>query len=87
MSASAWSQDTSKTPAAPQVQQQVVVNGSQTDIEASRDFVAGKLIIGRKQIADSGLQNVSEILKREPAVSVGKMAGWACLACRVIRKF
>lgn len=72
MSASAWSQDTSKTPAAPQVQQQVVVNGSQTDIEASRDFVAGKLIIGRKQIADSGLQNVSEILKREPAVSVGK---------------
>jgi outer membrane receptor for ferrienterochelin and colicin len=48
------------------------VNGSQTDIEASQDFVAGKVIIGRKQIEQSGLQNVTEILKRDPVITLGK---------------
>ncbi|WP_374581516.1 TonB-dependent receptor plug domain-containing protein [Pseudoduganella sp.] len=46
---------------------QVVVNG-----EAERDFVAGKLVIGKKAIADSGAQNAGEVLRREPAVTVGK---------------
>jgi hypothetical protein len=52
--------------------QKVTINAAQTDIAASRDFAAGKLIIGRQRIADSGLQNAAEMLKREPAVTVGK---------------
>lgn len=36
-----------------------------------RDFVAGKIIIGRKRIEDSGVRTVQELLKREPAVTVG----------------
>jgi len=52
--------------------QQVIVNGARTDVEASRDFVAGKIIIGRQRVADSGLQNTGELLRREPAVSIGK---------------
>jgi hypothetical protein len=50
----------------------IIINGAQTDIAASRDFAAGKLIIGRQRIAGSGLQNAAELLKREPAVTVGK---------------
>lgn len=52
--------------------QQVVISGAQTDVEAGQDFVAGKIIIGQKKIADSGLQNTGELLRREPAVSVDK---------------
>lgn len=52
--------------------QQVVISGAQTDIEAGQDFVAGKIIIGQKKIADSGLQNTGELLRREPAISVDK---------------
>lgn len=49
----------------------MVVN-SQTDVEASRDFVAGKLIIGRKALEESGVQNISDVLRREPAITLGK---------------
>lgn len=49
---------------------QVVVAASQADAQSRRDFVAGKIIIGRKRIEDSGADNVAELLKREPAVSV-----------------
>ena len=52
--------------------QQVVISGAQTDLEASQDFVAGKIIIGQKKIAGSGLQNTGELLRREPAISVDK---------------
>lgn len=52
--------------------QKVEITGSQNSQDASRDFVAGKLIIGRQQIVESGLQNVGDLLKREPAVTVGK---------------
>ena len=52
--------------------QKVVVSGARTDVEASQDFVAGKIIIGQKKIADSGLQNTGELLRREPAISVDK---------------
>lgn len=51
--------------------QKVVVNG-QTDVEASRDFVAGKLIISRKTLEESGQQSVGDALRREPAITVGK---------------
>ena len=50
----------------------MIVNGSQTDVEESRDFVAGKFIIGKQRIAESGVQNVGEILRREPAISIGR---------------
>lgn len=52
--------------------QQVIVKGGRTDVEASRDFVAGKIVIGRQRVAESGLQNTGELLRREPAVSIGK---------------
>lgn len=52
--------------------QKVLIKGAQTDIAASREFAAGKFIIGRQRIVDSGLQNPAELLKREPAVTVGK---------------
>ncbi|OYU44934.1 MAG: hypothetical protein CFE44_10220 [Burkholderiales bacterium PBB4] len=66
---SAFAQDTPvKTPALPNV----VVTGSQTDSEARKEFVAGKIIIGRKRIEESGLQNVAELMRREPAVTYGK---------------
>lgn len=51
--------------------QKVVVTG-QTDVEASRDFVAGKLIISRKTLEESGQQSVGDALRREPAITVGK---------------
>ncbi|MBC7618415.1 MAG: TonB-dependent receptor, partial [Candidatus Saccharibacteria bacterium] len=57
-----------KAPTLPDV----VVTGSQTDTEARKEFVAGKIIIGRKRIEDSGLQNVAELLRREPAITYGK---------------
>lgn len=52
--------------------QQVIVNGGKSDVEKSRDFVAGKLIIGKQRIAESGLPTAGELLSREPAISVGK---------------
>ena len=52
--------------------QQVVVNGSQSDVDASRDAIAGKIVIGKQRIAESGVQNVGELLRREPAISIGK---------------
>ncbi|GGC81556.1 TonB-dependent receptor plug domain-containing protein [Undibacterium terreum] len=64
-----YAEETQKKPSSAQ---QVLINGAQTDIEKSRDFVAGKLIISAKTIADSGLQNVGEILRREPAITIGK---------------
>lgn len=49
---------------------QVLVIGSQTDIAARRDFVAGKIIIGRKRIEESGVRTVEDLLRREPAATV-----------------
>lgn len=60
-----------QNPESPSTQQ-VVVNGSKTDVEAGRDFVAGKIVIGKERIAESGVQNTGELLRREPAISVGK---------------
>lgn len=49
---------------------QVLVTGNLSDTKARRDFIAGKIIIGRKHIDESGLRTVEELLKREPAVTV-----------------
>lgn len=59
-------------PAYAQESQQTVVIRGQTDVESSEDFVAGKLVIGKKTLDASGLQNVADVLRREPAVTVGK---------------
>jgi len=50
---------------------QVIVAGSQAK-QSENDFVAGKLVIGRKIISESGKQNVADILRREPAITVSK---------------
>lgn len=50
---------------------EVRVTGNISDVDARRDFVAGKIIIGRKRIEESGVRKVEELLKREPAVTVG----------------
>ncbi|MFN3792457.1 TonB-dependent receptor plug domain-containing protein [Massilia sp.] len=50
----------------------VVVDGSRTDVETGRDFVAGAIVVGKERIAASGLQNTGELLRREPAISIGK---------------
>ena len=79
-SSQVWSQQNLQNPAPSQAAQvvqaqqiqQVEINGAQTDLEASRELAAGKLIIGRKKIADSGVQSVTDLLKREPAITIGK---------------
>lgn len=64
----ALSHAATEPPAPPQ---QVVVSG-QTEVETGRDFIAGKIVIDKARIAGSGLQNTGELLRREPAISVGK---------------
>nr|WP_229506452.1 TonB-dependent receptor [Massilia sp. BJB1822] len=54
------------------VLQKVVISGETGDVDASRGFVAGKLLITRKTIADSGVQSVAEVLRREPVITIGK---------------
>ena len=49
---------------------QVHISGSKSDTAARRDFIAGKILIGRKRIEESGVDNVGGLLRREPAVSV-----------------
>jgi outer membrane receptor for ferrienterochelin and colicin len=56
----------------PPSPQKVIINGSQTDVENSRDFIAGKIVIGKQRIAESGVPNVGDLLRREPAISIGK---------------
>src|SRR5450830_102604 len=66
-SAQVYAQDASQDKT-----QTVVVNSRQTDVEASRDFVAGKIIISKKTLEESGVPNVADVLRREPAITVGK---------------
>lgn len=66
-SAQVYAQDASQDKT-----QTVVVNGRQTDVEASRDFVAGKIIISKKTLEESGVPNVADVLRREPTITVGK---------------
>jgi outer membrane receptor for ferrienterochelin and colicins len=48
----------------------IVVSGAKTDKELRRESVAGKIIIGRKSIEESGTSSAYELLKREPAITV-----------------
>ncbi len=64
-----YAQEAQKSP--PLVQR-VIIDGAQTDLEKNREFIAGKLVIDAKTIAESGLQNVGEILRREPVITIGK---------------
>jgi outer membrane receptor for ferrienterochelin and colicin len=56
----------------PPPAQQVVISGGKTDVEAGRDFVAGKIVIGKERILEAGVPTTGELLRREPAISVGK---------------
>lgn len=60
-------------PAAPATPlQRVEVEGAAlSDVRARRDFVAGKIVISRREIDGSGLTTVQELLKREPTVTIG----------------
>lgn len=58
-------------PAAKTLDKVEVQGESISDLRARRDFVAGKLLISRKSIEESGQTTVYEVLKREPAVTVG----------------
>jgi outer membrane receptor for ferrienterochelin and colicins len=49
---------------------QVVVTASAPDAPVQREFVAGKIIIERQRIEQSGSRTVEELLKREPSVTV-----------------
>lgn len=59
-----------RTPAPTDPAGQVVVVTGQADTDSGREFVAGKIIIGRQRIEQSGVRTVEELLKREPSVSV-----------------
>ncbi|MGH8855612.1 MAG: TonB-dependent receptor plug domain-containing protein, partial [Telluria sp.] len=52
--------------------QQVIINGSPSELEASRGEIASRVSIGRTRIDKSGAQNVAEILRSEPSITVGK---------------
>lgn len=48
----------------------VDIKGGQTDMQARREFIAGKIVIGRASIEASGANNVQELLRKEPAVTI-----------------
>ncbi|WP_170909716.1 TonB-dependent receptor [Janthinobacterium sp. TND4EL3] len=48
----------------------VDIKGGQTDVQARREFIAGKIVIGRASIEASGANNVQELLRKEPAVTI-----------------
>ncbi|WP_298405299.1 TonB-dependent receptor [Janthinobacterium sp.] len=48
----------------------VDIKGGQTDTQARREFIAGKIVIGRAIIEASGANNVQELLRKEPAVTI-----------------
>lgn len=62
------------SPDSEQLIPQVEIKGVSGEMDG-RDFVAGKIVIGKKQIEDSAAQNVSQVLRREPAITVGKNGG------------
>lgn len=48
----------------------VDIKGGLTDIQARREFIAGKIVIGRTSIEASGANNVQELLRKEPSVTI-----------------
>lgn len=53
-----------------QLPNQTIVGTKPTHAQERREFAAGKIIIGRNRIENSGASNVEELLRREPAVSI-----------------
>jgi len=51
---------------------QVEVSAGKSDVEAGRDFVAGKIVLGKKKLLESGVQHAGEFLAREPAITIGR---------------
>lgn len=64
--------EASKAEGGNEATQKVVVSSAKSDLEIGREFAAGKIVIGKTQIAQSGVQNVSDLLKRDPSITVGK---------------
>jgi outer membrane receptor for ferrienterochelin and colicins len=59
-------------PPTPQQLDKVEVQGEAlSDLQQRQEFVAGKIVVSRKAIEASGQTTVFEVLKREPAVTVG----------------
>lgn len=55
----------------PQSLEKIQVDGASTnDVQSRREFVAGKIVISRKSIEDSGQTTAYEVLKREPSVTI-----------------
>ncbi|WP_431260763.1 TonB-dependent receptor plug domain-containing protein [Roseateles chitinivorans] len=58
-------------PAAATLERVEVDGAAATDTQRRRDFVAGKIVISRRTIEDSGQTSVQDLLKREPSVTIG----------------
>ncbi len=80
----ARSQETSPSPAAPQVQaapaageklERVEVNGTRNVTEERRLSTAAKIVIGREEIEQFGDLSLSDVMKRLPSVSVAGRPG------------
>lgn len=76
-SASVWSAEIkeaqagkSATPQEVPLSATVTVAGTMNDNQKRNDFVAGKIVLGRKKIEESGAKNVYELLKSEPSVTI-----------------
>ncbi|WP_156648704.1 TonB-dependent siderophore receptor [Massilia sp. Leaf139] len=54
----------------PNAPAQVTVSGSVSDLDARRESIAGKIVVGRKAIEESGVATVHELLKRQPSITV-----------------
>lgn len=59
-----------KLETADSTPKQVEIFGSKSEVDARRDSIAGKIIIGRKSIEESGVSTAADLLKRHPAVTV-----------------
>lgn len=59
-----------KTVANDNATQQVEIVGAISEVDARRDSIAGKIIISRKTIEESGVSSAADLLKRHPAVTI-----------------
>lgn len=50
----------------------VEINANKTEVDDARDFVSGRITIDQQRIKESGAQTVAQVLRSEPAITVGK---------------
>lgn len=51
---------------------EVEISGNKSEMQETRDFVSGRIIIDQQRMQESGAQNVGQVLRREPVITVGK---------------